>query len=75
MLSLYFLHYNFCRIHETLKMSPAMAAGMTDQLWEIGDIVSLVEAEEAKQPRKRGPVRKRIQSDPSPLHIHGQNNA
>ena len=32
-LALYFLYYNFVRIHKTLKMSPAMAAGVTDKLW------------------------------------------
>jgi hypothetical protein len=38
-------------------MSPAMAAGVTDRLWEIGDMVALVEAAEAK-PAKRGPYSK-----------------
>jgi hypothetical protein len=36
-----------------------MAAGVTDKLWEIGDIVALIEAKEAEQPVKRGPYRKR----------------
>jgi len=36
--------YNFVRIHQTLKMSPAMAAGVTKRLWEIGDIVDMLEA-------------------------------
>ena len=51
-------YYNFVRIHKTLRMSPAMAAGVTDRLWEIGDIVALVEAADAK-PGKRGAYRKR----------------
>ena len=41
--ALHFMHYNFCRIHQTLRITPAMAAGVTDRLWEIGDIVELVE--------------------------------
>jgi len=53
MLSLYFLHYNFCRIHSKLRMSPAMAAGVTDRLWEIGDILKLIEGAEPK-PGMRG---------------------
>src|ERR1700733_11567833 len=42
-LALYFLYYNFVRIHKTLRMSPAMAAGVTDYLWEMADIVRLIE--------------------------------
>jgi len=40
--SLYFMHYNFCRIHQTLRMTPAMKAGVTNRLWEIEDIISLL---------------------------------
>ena len=40
--SLHFMYYNFCRIHQTLQCSPAMAAGVTDTLWEIEDIVKLL---------------------------------
>ncbi len=39
--SLHFMYYNFCRIHKTLKVTPAMEAKVTDQLWDIEDIVSL----------------------------------
>jgi IS1 family transposase len=45
-LALYFLFYNFCRIHKTLKVSPAMAAGVTDKLWNMEDIVALLDARE-----------------------------
>ena len=51
MLALYFVFYNFVRIHKTLRMTPAMAAGVTDRLWEIEDIVALVDAYER---RKKG---------------------
>lgn len=44
--AVHFLHYNFCRIHQTLRTSPAMAAGLTDRLWSISDLVALLEAEE-----------------------------
>ena len=40
--ALHFMYYNFVRIHKTLRVTPAMAAGVTDRLWEIGDVVDLV---------------------------------
>jgi IS1 family transposase len=55
--ALFTTFYNFVRIHKTLRVTPAMAAGVTDRLWEIGDIVALVEATDA-QPGKRGPYQK-----------------
>ena len=48
-LALYFMFYNFVRIHKTLKVTPAMAAGVTNQLWDITDLVQLVEAYEARK--------------------------
>jgi hypothetical protein len=36
------MHYNFVRIHQTLRVTPAMAAGITNRLWEIEDIVGLI---------------------------------
>lgn len=56
--ALHMMYYNFVRIHKTLRVTPAMAAGVADRLWEIADIVALVEASEAEQPRKRGPYKK-----------------
>jgi IS1 family transposase len=41
-LSLYFMYYNFCRIHQTLRVTPAMKAGVTDHLWEIKEIIGLL---------------------------------
>jgi hypothetical protein len=46
-------------IHKAHKLTPAMAAGMTDKLWSVEDIVALVEASKPK-PGKRGPYKKRI---------------
>ena len=43
----HFMHYNFVRIHQTLKITPAMAAGVTSQLWEMSDMVKVLEAWEA----------------------------
>ncbi len=54
------MYYNFVRLHSKLRMSPAMAAGVSEKLWEIGDIVSLVKAEEAKIDRTRGNYKKKI---------------
>ena len=56
--ALHMMCYNFVRIHSTLRMTPAMAAGVSDRLWEIGDIVKLVEDAELK-PGKRGPYKNR----------------
>ena len=53
-LALYFVCYNFCRMHTTLRMSPAMAAGVTDTLRDVKWIVSLIDARAAK-PQKPGP--------------------
>ena len=40
-IALHFMHYNFARIHQTLRVTPAMAAGVTDHVWEIREIVDL----------------------------------
>jgi IS1 family transposase len=41
--ALHFMYYNFCRIHQTIRVSPAMAAGVTNRLWDIVDIVKLLQ--------------------------------
>jgi IS1 family transposase len=56
--ALHMMYYNFVRLHSKPRMSPAMAAGVSDRLWEIGDIVKLVEDAEPA-PTKRGPYKKR----------------
>jgi hypothetical protein len=38
--ALHFAYYNFCRIHQTLRVSPAMEAGLTDQVWTISELLS-----------------------------------
>ncbi len=42
-ISLYFMYYNFARIHMTLRSTPAMKAGVTDHLWSIEEIVGLLD--------------------------------
>jgi hypothetical protein len=43
------MHYNFVRIHQTMKITPAMAAGVTDKLWEMSDMVKVLQDWEAVQ--------------------------
>jgi hypothetical protein len=43
MMAIYFMHYNFVRIHQTLKITPAMAAGISPKLWEMADMVKVLE--------------------------------
>ncbi|TYB89027.1 IS1 family transposase [Oceaniovalibus sp. ACAM 378] len=56
---LHFMRYNFCRTHKTLRMTLAMAAGVSDRLWDVEDIGALVEAAEEAAPKMRGPYRKK----------------
>ena len=51
------MFYNFARIHKTLRVTPAMAAGITDKLWTMEDIVALIDAA-APAPGPRGPYRR-----------------
>lgn len=41
-LAIFYMHYNFVRIHQTLRVTPAMAAGVTNRLWAVGDLVALL---------------------------------
>src|SRR5882724_5783511 len=43
--ALHFMHYNFCRVHQTLKRTPAMAAGVADHAWSIAEVVALLDRE------------------------------
>ena len=53
MLSLYFVHYNFCRVHKSLRVSPAMAAGVSDTLRDMEWIVGLINAPTPKPNRPK----------------------
>jgi hypothetical protein len=54
--AVYFMYYNFCRIHKTLRVTPAMEAGLTDHVWSMEELVALLPEPQAK---KRGPYKKR----------------
>jgi hypothetical protein len=41
--ALHFMHYNFCRVHQTLRVTPAMEAGIADHVWSIEEVVSLLD--------------------------------
>jgi len=51
-IALHYMHYNFCRIHKSLRVTPAMASGVTDKLWSVADIVAVLEAWEVEQNSK-----------------------
>lgn len=53
--------YNFCRIHKTLRTTPAMAAGITDRVWGVEDIIAIMEKREAPVAKPSGlvPVRRK----------------
>lgn len=60
--ALHFMYYNFCRIHKTLRVTPAMAAGVATKLWEVSDIAALLDAQDlAISTKKRGAYKKRDQ--------------
>lgn len=56
--ALHVTFYNFTRIHSTVRMSPAMAAGISDRLWEMSDIVALIDARE-EAPKRPATYQKR----------------
>ena len=42
-IALHFMHYNFCRIHQTLRVTPAMEAGVSDHVWTLAELISLLD--------------------------------
>jgi IS1 family transposase len=58
-LGLFHAHYNLCRIHKSLRVTPAMAAGVESRVWEIADLVALLPKAEGKL---RGPYRKQAEA-------------
>jgi IS1 family transposase len=59
MLSLYFVHYNFVRMHKSLRMTPAMASGVATELHDMEWLVALIDAA-APKPGPRGPYKKKV---------------
>lgn len=56
-ISSHFMNHNFCRIHKTLGVTPAMEAGLSDRVWTIGELFGLVPEQRAAV--KLGPYKKR----------------
>lgn len=43
--ALHFMHYNFCRVHQTLRVTPAMEAGIANHVWTIAEVVAIIDVE------------------------------
>ena len=43
MLAIYFMYYNFCRVHQTLRVTPAMETGIADHVWSVAELVRRME--------------------------------
>jgi IS1 family transposase len=57
--SLYVMHYNFCRVHESLRSTPAMALGVADRVWTIGDLLDAALATQPITPKTTAPDRRK----------------
>lgn len=47
-IALHFMHYNFCRIHQTLRVTPAMEAGISNHVWSLEEVIALLDSQQAK---------------------------
>ncbi len=54
MVALHYMYYNFCRVHQSLRVTPAMEAGICDHVWDVEELIVLLPE---PQPKKRGPSR------------------
>jgi hypothetical protein len=59
-LALYFVFYNFCRVHKTLGVTPAMASGLVETVMNMADVVGLIDAKAAEAPMVRGSYKKKV---------------
>jgi len=59
MVAIYAVHYNFARIHKTLRITPSMAAGLSDHVWSLEEIMMMADTYMPK-PGKRGPYKKSV---------------
>jgi IS1 family transposase len=57
-LAIFFMHYNFCRIHKSLRVTPAMEAGIADHVWSVEEIIERMDAMQP-EPAPRGPYKKK----------------
>ena len=62
MVALYTVWYNYARINSAVRMAPAMAAGISDRLWDMSDIVKLID-DAAPKPGPRGSYKKRANQE------------
>jgi Integrase core domain len=59
-LALYVAHYNFCRVHESLdNMTPAMALGITDHVWSLGELIDAALSTQSITPHTTGPEQRK----------------
>jgi hypothetical protein len=49
MVAIYHAYYNFCRVHQTLRVTPAMESGIADHVWSIAELVELLEQEKMRE--------------------------
>ena len=61
MVAIHAVYYNFARIHKTLRITPAMAAGLTDHVWSVEEIILMAESYIPK-PGPRGPYKQKRES-------------
>ena len=61
--AIHFMHYNFCRVHKTLRVAPAMESGLSLHVWVVAELIGLLEKHERElvgtADNKRGPYKKR----------------
>ena len=62
MVALYTVFYNFTKVHKTLRVTPAMEAGLTDRVWTFEDLANMIDAT-IEKPGKRGPYKNRAISN------------
>ena len=58
--ALYVAHYNLCRVHETIRMTPAMALGVADHIWTIGELIEAATGPDTPEPEGKRVGRFRV---------------
>ena len=48
-IAIHYMHYNFCRVHQTLRVTPAMEAGVSDHVWSISEVIALLDTKPSEQ--------------------------
>ncbi len=61
-IAVYFMHYNFCRVHQTLRVTPAMEAGLTDHVWTLEELCGLIPEESAIERLDKGIILKALEN-------------